>query len=87
MFVPRQLQRKVLRQQTKEFTPLAPPEKPTKDGHIDPTLAKEMVMTLEILFSDYGIENGPPEWFSTRMRSVEGEGDCKKVGSILTAFR
>ncbi|CUS13881.1 unnamed protein product [Tuber aestivum] len=83
MFVPRQLQKKALRQQPKEPAPLVPPEKSTKDDHIDPTLAKEMVMTLEILFSDYGIESGPPEWFSARMRSVEGESDFIHLSALL----
>ncbi|PWW78404.1 hypothetical protein C7212DRAFT_357053 [Tuber magnatum] len=83
MFVPRQLQRKALRQQPKEPASLVPPEKSTKDDHIDPTLAKEMVMTLEILFSDYGIESGPPEWFSARMRSVEGESDFIHLSALL----
>ncbi|CAZ80561.1 unnamed protein product [Tuber melanosporum] len=83
MFVPRQLQKKSLCQQQKESTPLAPTEKSTKNDYIDPTLAKEMVMTLEILFSDHGIESGPPEWFSARMRSVEGESDFIHLSALL----
>ncbi|RPB01864.1 hypothetical protein L873DRAFT_610329 [Choiromyces venosus 120613-1] len=83
MFIPRQLQKKALHQQPKEFTHLAPSGKYTKDDHIDPTLAKEVVMALEILFSDYGIENGPPEWFSERMRSVEGEGNFIHLSALL----
>jgi hypothetical protein len=77
MFIPRQLQTKSSKQPPKSLPSLAPStEQPLKDEKIDPILAKETVMSLEMLFSDYGVENGPPGWYLERMRSVEGENDC-----------
>ena len=88
MFIPRQLQTKNPKSQQRDFTPItASTKRSSRDDQTDPTLAKELVMALEMLFSDYGIGNSPPGWFSERARSMEGESDCRllpaRAGSSL----
>lgn len=52
------------------------------DG-IDPAAARETVMSLEILLSDFSIGHVYGDWLRERMREVEGKDDCKLKNSHL----
>lgn len=86
MFVPRQIQKKA---KVLARAPPPPPEVPPKktetrktdtklcaNDDINPVTARETVMALEMLLSDFSMEHVYGNWLRERMREVEGKDDC-----------
>lgn len=44
---------------------------------IDPVTAREMVMALEMLLSDFSLGCVYGDWLRERMRAVDGKDDCE----------
>lgn len=73
---------------------LPPPSKNTEtkevntklcaNNDIDPVAARETVMALEMLLSDFSMGHVYGDWLRERMREVEGKDDCElKNGYLL----
>lgn len=89
MFVPRQVQKKPAQSKRLTTTPnlnlpplaVIPPQRTgieqCVDGDVDIKVAREIVMALEMLLSDYSMENVYGNWLRERMRGLEGKDDCK----------
>jgi hypothetical protein len=45
--------------------------------NVDIVAAKEAVMSLEILLSDYSLEKAHGNWLKGKMREFEGKDDCE----------
>lgn len=93
MFVPRQIQKKAAPPKrptsTVVFNTIQPLPSPKKietkkvnaelcaKDDISLAAARETVMALEMLLSDFSMGNVYGDWLSKRMREVEGKNDCE----------